>query len=215
MEKRLIPTRAGFAAALALGLAAAGSSSAVASTSPAPVVPDEITVQVLAANGSGCPTGTASVRPAPDRTGFHVYYRAFTASAGTGSDATDLRKNCQLSLLVNVPAGLTFAVARADYYGSAHLPGGATGLLRTNYYLQGSSANNYVNHTFTGPVNGRWSQSDAAPEMIYAPCGASRILNVNTELRVDAPDSDAATSLSMTSSAGSASTFFNVDWHEC
>src|SRR3954453_14078820 len=79
-----------------------------------------ITVDVVTVNGSGCPQGTATVTEKSDNTGFIVKYRDYVAEAGAGAGATDFRKNCQLSLLVHVPQGFTYAIAEADYAGNAH-----------------------------------------------------------------------------------------------
>jgi hypothetical protein len=182
----------------------------------AAAVPDgNITAVVVAANGSGCPPGTATVVPHGDRSGFRVRYRDFVATAGGDADPTDRRKNCQLGVLMSVPAGWTFAIAEADYRGRARLQAGATGLQRTNYYWQGSSANHRTEETFTGPLNGFWATDDVAPALVYAPCDEQRILNINTELRVDDGTSSARSSLSMTSSEGDVDTLFNISWARC
>jgi hypothetical protein len=220
MKNRRARLRSGCAAAsvLALSLVAMSSSGAPAATTLADVVPSgDITVQVLSANGSGCPAGTASVRPAADHTGFTVSYTAFTAEAGPGTDPTDIRKNCQLSLLINVPQGFTFAIARADYIGTADLAKGAIGTHKTNYYLQGSSVNNNVTHTFTGPMDGLWAVTDAVVAPVYAPCNTSEVLNVNTQIRVSAAGATPGTvsTMSMNYSSGSVNSFFHFSWQQC
>src|SRR4051812_8595084 len=69
-------------------------------------VPDgTITVEVVAANGSGCAPGTATVVANGDKTGFRIRYRDFVAEAGGGADPTARRRNCQIGVLVTVPAG--------------------------------------------------------------------------------------------------------------
>jgi hypothetical protein len=49
----------------------------------------------------------------PGNTGFRITYSDFIARAGGGVAATEFRKNCQVNLLVYIPGGFTFAVARA------------------------------------------------------------------------------------------------------
>jgi hypothetical protein len=199
-----------------LGTVLALSVSTPARAAGAEAVPDaNITVEVVAANGSGCAPGTATVIADSDKTGFRLRYRDFVAEAGGTADPTDRRKNCQVGVLVTVPPGWTFAVAEADYRGRARLYAGATGLQRTNYYWQGSSDNSYTEETFPGPLNGYWATTDVAPVLIYAPCGEQRVLNVNTELRVDAGTSGARSSMSMRASEGDVDTLFNVNWIRC
>jgi hypothetical protein len=152
-----------------------------------------------------------------DNTGFRINYTDFRAEAGGTADPTDLRKNCQVNVLVNIPQGFTFAIARADYVGRAHLESGATALERTNYYYSGSAENNYADHTYTGPYDGTWRATDitAAAALVWAPCGVQRALNINSELRVDAGASTAKSWISMRASDGEVYTLVNLQWKAC
>ncbi|MEU7137657.1 DUF4360 domain-containing protein [Streptomyces sp. NPDC046261] len=182
--------------------------------------PDRVVIDLVSVNGSGCPAGTAAVAVAPDNTAFTVTYSNYLAQVGVGSAPTDFRKNCQLGLNVHVPQGFTYAIARADYRGFAHLQRGATGLERASYYFQGMSQTSSVSHRFAGPLSDNWQTSDVneASALVYAPCGAQRILNVNTELRVNAGSSDASTTnsfMAMDSTDGSVNTLYHFSWKEC
>lgn len=183
------------------------------------VPPDRITVDLVSVNGSGCPPGSAGISVLPDNTGFRVTYREFLARAGGSSDPVDFRKNCQLAVLVHVPQGFTFAVGSAEYRGRARLESGASALQRTNYYFQGSASNNYVDHSFTGPFFDTWSTYDVTPitELVYAPCGVFRNLNINTELRVDEGSTNAnkTSSMSMRVTEGNVDTLVHFHWKEC
>jgi len=201
---------------LALSLSTSALAAPALATLADAAVPDgNITVEVVAANGSGCAPGTATVVANSDKTGFRIRYSDFVAEAGGTADATARRKNCQIGVLVTVPAGWTFAVAEADYRGRARLYAGATALQRTNYYWQGSSENSRTEETFTGPLNGYWATEDVAPVLIYAPCAEQRVLNINTELRVDGGTSTSKSSMSMRSTEGDVDTLFNFSWTQC
>ena len=113
------------------------------------------------------------------------------------------------------PAGWTFAVAEADYRGRARLYSGASALVHTNYYWQASSDNSSADQTFSGPFNGYWNTQDVAPVLVYAPCAEQRVLNINTELRVDAGTSSYKSRMSMRSSEGDVDTLFNFSWTRC
>ncbi len=196
--------------ALSLSTPAHAAGNAIATT------PDgKVTVEVVAANGSGCAPGTATVIANSDNTGFRIRYSDFVAEAGGNADPTDRRKNCQIGVVVAVPAGWTFAIAEADYRGRARLYAGATALQRTNYYWQGSSDSSSTEETFTGPLNGYWSTSDVAHELIYTPCAEQRVLNINTELRVDGGTSAYRSRVSMSASEGDVDTLFNFSWTRC
>src|SRR3954466_216506 len=111
-----------------------------ASAKSAPTPSGKVTVEVKAINGSGCPKGTAEVTPNSDNTGFSVEYHQFNAQTGVGTSPTDARRNCQLGLLISVPQGFTYAIARATYNGFAYLQPGASASEKANYYFQGESA---------------------------------------------------------------------------
>jgi len=201
----------------AVAVVTGGSATAVPAgatrTTAGPSAP--ITTDVLSVNGSGCPEGTATVTPLADNTGFSVTYRDYVASANGSAAATDFRKNCQLGLLIQVPSGFSFAIARADYSGTARLAAGATGVERADYYFQGSSTDTWTEHQFNGPLYGNWQATDTAAALIYSPCGAARVLNVNTELRVDEGTTSATSSLRMTSSSGDITTVYHFSWKQC
>ncbi|HEX9999661.1 MAG TPA: DUF4360 domain-containing protein [Actinoplanes sp.] len=198
---------------LALSLSAPAHAAGAAALDAVPTA--KITLEVIAAAGSGCAPGTATVVANSDNTGFRIKYTEFLAEAGGTASLIDSRKNCQIGVLVTVPAGWTFAIAEANYRGRAKLAAGATGLQRTNYYWQGSSENNATEQQFTGPLNTTWSAKDVAPALVYTPCGGQKVLNINTELRVDEGTSTSKSSLSMRSSDGDVDTLFNLSWAEC
>jgi hypothetical protein len=200
----------------------ASSTSAGAAQSPSTIdaPPDKIVIELATVNGSGCPEGTAAVAVAPDNTAFTVTYSDYLAQVGVGSEPTDFRKNCQLNLIVHVPQGFTYAIARADYRGFAYLESGASGLERANYYFQGMPQTVQKSHQFKGPYNDNWQASDVTEvaQLVWAPCGEKRNFNINTELRVSAGTSDptATTSfMTMDSTDASVSTIYHLAWKEC
>jgi len=196
--------------------------SPIISVPPAMTPPpgDKIVVDLVTVNGSGCPAGTAAVAVSLDNEAFTVTYSSYLAMVGVGAKPTDIRKNCQLSIQVHVPAGFTYAIAQVDYRGYGYLEDGAIGIERANYYFQGSSATPYVAHTFTGPLDDNWQGTDFVdlPALVWAPCGELRNLNINTELRVSAGTSDPTTTtsfMSMDSTDAAISTVYHFAWMQC
>ncbi|MFI8093637.1 DUF4360 domain-containing protein [Streptomyces sp. NPDC086080] len=181
--------------------------------------PDKIVIKVATVNGSGCPQGTAAVAVSADNTAFTVTYSDYLAQAGGNSDPTASRKNCQLSLLVHVPQGFTYAIASADYRGFASLRPGATGTQRASYYFQGSPSTAFRTHTFSGPHDDNWQATDETDwaQLVYAPCGVQRNFNINTELRVSAGSTapDQVSFMAMDSTDGDISTTYHMAWKEC
>lgn len=187
---------------------------------PVPPPDDQIVIDIVTVNGSGCPPGSAAVAVAPDNTAFTVTYSEYLAQVGVGARPTDFRKNCQLNVAVHVPSGFTYAIARADYRGFASLAAGATAMQRATYYFQGMPMSDYRTHMFSGALEDNWQTSDETDiaALIYHPCGQLRNLNINTELRVSAGTSNPATTtsfLAMDSTDGDINTTYHFHWEHC
>ncbi|WP_373290026.1 DUF4360 domain-containing protein [Longimycelium tulufanense] len=181
---------------------------------------DKIVIELVTINGSGCKRGTAEVATSPDNTAFTVTYSEYLAQVGVGAKPTDFRKNCQLNLLVHVPHGFTYAIAKADYRGFAHLEKGATALQRASYYFQGMSPTAREDYHLKGPISDNWQATDVTDvaQLVYHPCGEKRNFNINTELRVNAGTSDPKSTTSfiaMDSTDGSIKTTYHFAWKRC
>ncbi|PAZ12167.1 hypothetical protein CLM62_31190 [Streptomyces sp. SA15] len=181
--------------------------------------PDKIVIKVATVNGSGCPQGTTAVAVSEDNTAFTVTYSDYLAQAGGNSDPTASRRNCQLSLIVHVPQGFTYAIASADYRGYAMLQPGASAVQRASYYFQGSSGTVYKTHHFAGAYNDNWQATDTTDwaQLVYAPCGVQRNFNINTELRVNAGTQSPGkvSFMTMDSTDGDISTKYHLAWKKC
>lgn len=182
--------------------------------------PDKITIDVATVNGSGCRPGTAATAVSEDNTAFTVTYSEYLAKVGLGAPATDARKNCQLSLVVHVPQGFTYAIASVDYRGYANLMSGATASQKASYYFQGSPDTASRSHPFRGPLDDNWQATDSTEwgQMVWAPCGVKRNFNINTEVRVNIGTSDPKTTTSfmtMDSTDGEINTIYRLAWKEC
>ncbi|TDD37651.1 DUF4360 domain-containing protein [Actinomadura sp. KC06] len=180
---------------------------APASAAPAPPAP---VIEIATLNGSGCPPGTVKVAPDPD--GFTIKYSGYTASVGGDAKPTDSRKNCQVSLKVTVPEGLTYAVEKVDFRGTGGMEPTTTGVLKSNFYFAGHPSTSSITREIPGPVAGDWQRNERWVELLWPQCGEQRNLNLNTELRVTASDKSKANFLSMNSDLG---TSYHFNWKTC
>ncbi|MET7418916.1 DUF4360 domain-containing protein [Dactylosporangium sp. NPDC005555] len=195
-------------------------SSLAAPVAPTSPPPNEVSISVATANGSGCPDGTAAVDVSLDRRAFTITYSQYMAQVGVGTKPTDFRKNCQIALQVHIPNGFTYAIAEADYRGYASLAAGATGTAVASYYFQGNSQTARATHPFRGPLEDNWQTKDTVgvAALVFQPCGEQRNLNINTELRVNAGRSNpkkTTSFMAMDSTDGSFSTVYNLAWKRC
>jgi len=181
---------------------------------------ENMTIQIVTVNGSGCSEGTTALAVSDDNTAFTLTYSDFLAQVGVGARPTDFRKNCQLNLKVQVPQGFSYAIARVDYRGFAYLADGAIGTEKASYYFTGMPQTGDQIHSFPGPLTDNWQVSDTTPlaALVWSPCGELRNLNINTELRVYAGTSDLTTTTSfmnMDSTDVEISTMYHFAWKQC
>ncbi|MFC9294255.1 DUF4360 domain-containing protein [Streptomyces sp. NPDC057011] len=213
--------RTGFtAAAVTAALVTLSPSAGAIASAPAAKAPsDQVTVDVASVNGSGCRPGSAAVAVSPDNTAFTVTYSEYLAQAGGGVPATEGRKNCQLSLVVHVPQGFTYAVAKADYRGFGSLQEGAIGTQKASYYFQGMSQTAQRTHKFTGALDDNWQATDTTgvQALVFAPCGEQRNFNINTELRTEigTSDPDKTSFMALDSTDGSINSVYHFSWKQC
>jgi hypothetical protein len=202
----------------ALALSSLAAAPAPVELAPAP--PDgSVKVQVATAAGSGCPAGSYAVAADPANSFFTVTYDNFIAQAGAGTRPTDARRNCQISVVVKVPQGFTYAIAKTDYRGYANLARGAYATEKANYYFQGMSQTASISHRFNGAWNDSWQATDKVgiAAMVFRPCGEQRNFNINTEIVVNAGSSSrSATSfMTMDSTDGDFETIYHFAWKTC
>ncbi|WP_395992170.1 DUF4360 domain-containing protein [Actinomadura sp. 9N215] len=177
--------------------------------------PRGVTMEVATVLGSGCPAGTAKVTPSDDGDGFTVTFDKYLAWGGGDAPPTDFRKNCQLNVKVNAPEDYTYAVVGISSRGFAHVQAGASAVRRTSYYFQGSSETRAVTHTIEGPANRSWRFTDRInrSELVYKPCDGNPNLNINTEVRVNAGDSEEPSFIAVESANADAA--YHLTWKRC
>jgi hypothetical protein len=185
----------------------------------AAAAPDDISIEVVTANGSGCPVntlGAAGVHVSSDGSRLSVSYPSFIAHLGI-STVVDSRKNCQLNLRVNKPANFSYAVTRIDHQGYAHLADGAIARLGSSLYFQGQSQTERFEHQLNGPLNGAWSRTTQInpDRLVWQPCGEDRNLNLNVELRVNAGTSNPDTDASLITLDSTGVSTYHFEWRRC
>lgn len=171
-----------------------------------PPISDHIVIDVVTINGTGCAAGTAAVAVSPDNLQATITYSNFLAAVGVGAQPGDARKNCQISLVVHMPQGQTYAIGDlVSHRGFASLAAGATAVVRTNASIQGAPATPFRSYTFTGPFDDDvliYEPFDPATA-VFAPCGSLRNVNINLDLRANAGTSDTKKTTSFIALEGS------------
>ncbi|MEV6596571.1 DUF4360 domain-containing protein [Actinoplanes sp. NPDC051346] len=178
---------------------------------------DHVTIEKLTVNGTGCRADTVAVGLSPDREAFTVIYSDYLARAGTGARNPDQRRTCGLTVRLNVPATLGYAITAVDYRGYAHLEPGASASLSARYHFQGSGAPTYTVHPFASGLDDSWQVTDSAGGgPVFSSCGQGRKIDIDTELRVSADRADAPTSLiTMDSTDSEVASTYHLSYRAC
>ncbi|WP_242895376.1 DUF4360 domain-containing protein [Actinomadura litoris] len=178
--------------------------------------PTHVVVTVAELHGSGCPPKSVDARYISDIRQLEVRYSAYTVQAGGSSSPTDMRKNCEVTLLVYAQ-GFTYAVTRVDNRGYADLQKGASALHKGTFYFQGASDRTMITHKLTDASTGLWGFTDTPAQIGWQACGEKRYLRLFTELSVDAGTSQ-PTKISVNSMDDTDSgirTSYHLAWKSC
>ncbi|KAF2638829.1 hypothetical protein P280DRAFT_63319 [Massarina eburnea CBS 473.64] len=177
----------------------------------------QVTIRGVTYGGTGCPQGSMSSQISADRTTMTLIFDAYIASIGPGVAVTESRKNCQLNVDIQYPGGFQYSVLSADYRGYAAIQKGVTGTLKSTYYFSGQTDQSSTEYTFTGPVTGDYLKHDQAnsTSVVWSPCGATGMLNINSQIRL-ASSASASTGLLTTDSTDLKFTqVVYVQWQSC
>jgi hypothetical protein len=163
-----------------------------AAASPAEARP-ELAVQLLGANGSGCPGGSGSAATADVQANGSVTirYQNFTVSGGD-------YKSCVVTVSVSSPAGWTYTIPSVE--NRAWVEQDATGntKLATNMWFTGYDWTARDNKHVTGALSNYWVTTASPEADAWAPCGESVNLTVAETLRVTGTASNTSSLLTTT-----------------
>lgn len=188
--------------------------------SPAAAIdkPDYVRIRSIHYAGSGCPAGSVAENVSPDLTAFTLLFDSYIAEAGPGVPASQKRKNCQVTLDLDIPQGWSFTIADIDYRGYASLERGVTGLQKATYYFQGQSTQVSGETSLRGEMDRDYHIRDelVLTAEVWSPCGASRALNINSQVRVDNTRNPRGYGMLTTDSMdGVFTTIYNLKWRRC
>ncbi|KAF1978877.1 hypothetical protein BU23DRAFT_524477 [Bimuria novae-zelandiae CBS 107.79] len=176
-----------------------------------------VTIRGVTYGGTGCPQNSLSYQLSSDKTLITLIFDSYIASIGPGISVTEQRKNCQINVDIQYPGGFQYSVLSADYRGYASIQKGVTGTLKSTYYFSGQTDQSSTEYTFTGPVIGDYLKHDqaASTSTVWSPCGASGLLNINSQVRL-ASTVPTATGLLTTDSTDLKFTqIAYVQWQKC
>lgn len=186
--------------------------------------PSEIQIISASWSGNGCPANSVTSTLSPDRTAITFGFDAFQTYIGPGIPVQERTKNCAIHLNLKYPGGFQFSLVEATYHGFAILDEGVTGSFLSSYFFsQDPDALSVTRTDLEG--GGLWAggqvytKQDQVPtaSMIYSPCGAEGMLNINNRisLRTDGKNPDASGSITDDDATIAFTQQLNIQWQKC
>lgn len=180
--------------------------------------PNTVRIRNIMYNGSGCPIGSVGQNIAPDFKAFTLTFSDYIAEIGPGIPLSDARKNCQLTLDMYFPQGWQFAIATFDYRGYVTLDTRVQATQSSAYYFQGQGQTGRFSTNFSGPVDRDYQFRDTIglTSLVWSPCGATRALNINTQVRLNNRSNPNGSGLITTDSIdGQIIHKYGLQWRRC
>jgi hypothetical protein len=142
-----------------------------------------LTLGDVTLGGTAC-QGTGAVTVGQNFRVVTISFTDYRAEAGAGA-ASSVRATCNVAVPVDVPAGMSVAVASSDYRLSAKLNPGATGVVSMESFFAGDQGTPLV-RTITGPTGGTLVASNSIrPDLlVWSGCGQDVILRANSSIRL-------------------------------
>jgi hypothetical protein len=199
--------------------------SAIAATAFAAVAtaqaPTGVTIQRANTSGNGCPQGTVSALISPDRSYVTFGFDSFQATIGPRSPPADKQKNCQIHLDLRYPSGFQVSLVTATYHGYARLDAGVTANFISSYYFSNAASNTASSRsTLSGAeyANGiTYTKEDQIQNasLVWSPCGANGILNVNNRIALTSRDTNAEGEISNDDATIKFEQILRLSWRRC
>lgn len=174
-------------------------------------------IRSLTYAGSGCPAGSVAGRIESRLDSFTLLFDQYLAEVGPGVPIMQKRKNCQINLDIDHPAGWSYAVLTIDYRGYVALERGVRAQQSAKYYFQGAGSTATLTTTMTGPLDRDYQIRDTLGlnAVVWSPCGARRALNINSQVLLDNAAAPGRHGLITTESIGPFSARYGLQWTRC
>lgn len=167
---------------------------------------------------------TADSRPTLRTQTFGLRYSSFKALIGPRVSTSERTRNCQMHLNLKYAPGVTLALASLTNSGYASLDEGVTATtFVTSFFSQSAADTSTVRTTIQG--GGAWDAGRTfkntavvpADAMVWGPCGATGILNVNNRVSLTSSSASAwgTVDLSALDDKDTSGTEIAVVWKRC
>ncbi len=155
---------------------------------------NQVYIKDISVNGTGCSNGTFARNLSEDKRAFTLTFSDFVAAIGPGVAPGLSRRNCNVTLNLNVPAGFQYTVGTFNYRGFMALDQGVKGEVATKYYFAGNPAQGTYVKSQLGEFNDEYVFTDIVgfstvyvPET-WSPCNIQRPFSINSTITLTKTD---------------------------
>lgn len=153
---------------------------------------DHIKIESITASGSGCPKGSWTADKVPEGNAFTLTFEKYVIEAPASSTPTKTTLDCTLSLKLQTPKDLSYAVTSFQYFGYANLSAGMKASLDASYAFAGSGVSERpapFHYDFPVPYETTYAVNDdveaRGAATSYSPCDVSTTLTIRTRLTLE------------------------------
>jgi len=179
--------------------------------------PSQVYLSGYAYGGTGCPQGSVGAFVSTDRTTFTLIFDSYVASIGPGVSIVNTRKNCQLNLNLQYPAGFQYSVLSTVFRGYVGIDKGVTATQSAVYYFSGETSQTTTSTSFKGPLSQDYEVEDdvSLTSVVWSPCGAPVALNIDSAVLLTSSVSSASGEVTDDSIDGKITFIAGVQWQTC
>ncbi|TFK21036.1 hypothetical protein FA15DRAFT_646134 [Coprinopsis marcescibilis] len=143
-----------------------------------------LTVTKVGVIGTGCVPGTAEAEVDNNLRKIRVRVSNFKAEAGPGISIAAGRKNCAVTLNVQIPEGYSVSLDKAVVKAAYSVDSGVSISSTSRSHFQGQLEEGSGSSSVSGPGNGDATLVNDLSPANWSPCGGDGIVVISTDLRV-------------------------------
>ncbi|MBC7658402.1 MAG: DUF4360 domain-containing protein [Chitinophagaceae bacterium] len=185
--------------------------------------PAGFAIEVIKAEGAGCPSGSFASNISPDKQAFTVTFSQFGTELVAGTKKSV--KSCRVSLTTNVPEGWQYSVASFNFRGFLTIDEGVESLHATRYYFNKCGRSGGFKHQEVGPLTKDFVYTDMIGILTstisheWSACNGKSDLRIDTALRLRNTSvkkfPEAVGIISNDSVDGEITQKFGLSWRKC
>ncbi|PFH57118.1 hypothetical protein XA68_15493 [Ophiocordyceps unilateralis] len=177
--------------------------------------PRRFMIHSISLIGSGCPEGSAHVQVDSTGTIFEASFSRYQIQSGPDVYASELRKNCKLSLNMDYDPGYQFRLMGTDMSGFASIPHNVGGQCVNTFSFAGNGDSRIdYTVTFFGKLHGTFDLRSSPGLSSWSSCGrSSSILNLNTACELE--DTNQRALIAVDEVSGKLTVKCALQWRRC